>query len=77
MAFDELFKEIGHTLEDTARDAIQTGKETLRQAVSRRVAESQFGQQVIADIKMAEISRMMPVIILVLVGIFFLGRTIR
>lgn len=71
---DSLFKEIGNTLSDTAKTALQAGVASVRTAIARDALVSQQGQAVIAEYKMQTIQGYIPWIIAGIVGLFLLGR---
>ncbi len=75
--WNSLFREIGNTLADTAKATIREGTATLRSVLAERFAATPTGQQVITEFKFREIGRMLPLIIGVVVGVFFLGWILR
>ncbi len=75
--WDSLFREIGNTLADTAKATVRQGTATLRSVLAERFAATSTGQQVITEFKFREIGRMLPLIIGVVVGVFFLGWILR
>ncbi len=75
--WDSLFKEIGATLKEAAVTTVRQGTTTLRSVLAERFAATPTGRQVITEFKFREIGRILPLIIAVVVGVFFLGWILR
>lgn len=77
MALDDIFKEIGHTLEEAGKTALRSGVDTIRTVLAEKFAGTEAGQRTIQEFKFREIGKVFPWIILGVLGIFILGRLAR
>lgn len=71
--WDSLFREIGDTLKETAKATIRQGTATLRSVLAERFAGTSTGQQIITEFKFREIGKMLPLLIGIVLAVFFVG----
>ena len=73
----DLFKEIGDTLGEWSKGAVQGGVAQVRTVIAREAINSPEGQAVVAQYKMQTLIGYLPWIIAGVVVIFLAGRFIK